>query len=314
MSAAPRRYFPRGNDSRADGEGEVSTHIVPFKQADTCTGHFENNAKNAALYKVWQWPWLLNYFDRCVKCHVWGYRVKKLGLPVKCGVLASGLRPQAGWRGQGHGVSPSRGNIKGVKNLNSTPGNSCHVSSVTHVVTHRVTLHQQPLEQKVKRWWDGGRGLSPHMGPPASWAGGACCLPLGTACSPPCVPPQQRPWAGSKATESLGIGIGFPLHGGKMRECEISIIGGVKAFPGAVKPQRRIDHGLGREPGGSPTERCCVKEKSCPSPGPIRVTMLLFLSCLQNLRLRKKKMREKGWESLEQEHAVGTNPFLHFKL
>jgi len=49
MSAAPRRYFPRGNDSRAaDGEGEASTRAVPLEQAGTCVGHFENNAKNAA--------------------------------------------------------------------------------------------------------------------------------------------------------------------------------------------------------------------------------------------------------------------------
>lgn len=120
MSAAPRRYFPRGNDLRTDGEGEASTRIVPFKQADTCTGHLENNAKNAALYKAWQWPWLLSHFDRCFKCHVWGFQAKKLGLAVKCGVPALGL-PPAGWEGCSHGVSPSQGNVKGA------PGNSGHL-------------------------------------------------------------------------------------------------------------------------------------------------------------------------------------------
>lgn len=183
------------NNSRADGEGEASTHTVPFKQADTCVGHFENNAKNVALCKAWQWPWVLNHFDRCVKCRVWGYRAKKLGLPVKCGMPAPGLRPRAGWGGRGHGVSPSQGNLKGAKNLNSTPGNSGHMSSVTHVVTQRVTLHQRPrAKSETLAGW--GCGLSPHAGPPAGWAGGARCLPSGSACSPPCAPPVA--WLGTR--------------------------------------------------------------------------------------------------------------------
>lgn len=46
----------------------------------------------------------------------------------------------------GHGVSPSRSNVRGVKNLNSTPGNAGHMSGITDVETQRVTLHQQLLE------------------------------------------------------------------------------------------------------------------------------------------------------------------------
>lgn len=243
------------NDSRADGEGEASTHTVPFKQADTCVGHLENNAKNVALCKAWQWPRVLNHFDRCVKCRVWGYRAKKLGLPVKCGMPAPGLRPRAGWGGRGHGISPSQGNLKGVKNLSSTPGNSGQVSSVTRVVTQRVTLHQWPVERKVKRWRDGATGC------PLLQAHPLAVSPRGLPAARP-VPPR---W-------------------------------------------------LGWEPGGSPTERWCVKEKSRPSPGPVCATIFLFLSCLRDLSLRVKQTREKGWESLEQTHAVGTNPSLHFKL
>lgn len=41
-----------GNNSCARGKGEVCTQTVPFKQADTCTRHFKNNAKNAVLYKA----------------------------------------------------------------------------------------------------------------------------------------------------------------------------------------------------------------------------------------------------------------------
>lgn len=38
-------------------------------------------------------------------------------------------------------------------------------------------------------------------------------------------------------TGRLGIGIGFPSHEGKMWECETCLIRGVKAFPGAAKPE-----------------------------------------------------------------------------
>lgn len=140
MSAVPRQCVPRGNNSCAHREGEVCTRTVPFKQADTCTRHFKNNAKNVVLYKAWQWPWLLNHFDRCVKSCVVRILDEKA------------WAPDGVW---GHGISPSWGNIKGAKNLNCTPGNSGHMSGMTYVVTLRVILHQQPLARKGKCWWDG---------------------------------------------------------------------------------------------------------------------------------------------------------------
>lgn len=110
------------------------------------------------------------------------------------------------------------------------------VTCVTCVVTQRVSLQQRPLEQKVKGWQNGGRGLSPPARPPPRCAGGVRCLPLWGGCSPPGAP-WQRLWAGSRATKSLGIGINFTLHKGKMQDCEISFFRSMKALPRAVEPE-----------------------------------------------------------------------------
>lgn len=89
------------------------------------------------------------------------WRSAACGGPWGCGLRqAEGDGPMAS--------PPSRGNVKGVKNLHPMAGNSGHMNSITRVVARRVTLHQRPLERRAERWWDGGCGLSPspQVGPP----------------------------------------------------------------------------------------------------------------------------------------------------
>lgn len=103
-----------------------------------------------------------------------------------------------------------------------------------------------------------------------------------------------------------------------MLECEINIIRRITAFPWVVQPAEAVLPTCW-EVEGSPKERCCVKENSCPFPDPFCATIFLFLLCLQNLCLKNKIEKKKEGGGLRKEVwskrlAVNTNPSLHFKL
>lgn len=128
-----------------------------------------------------------------------------------------------------------------------------------------------------------GAMVPSHMGSPTGWAGDVHSLPSGAACIPPYAPLTVPV---SRAPESLGVMTGFPLYEGKRHGSETCI-------SRAVKPEQ-VWHWYDQEPEGIPAKMYFV---IIPSFGPVCGTIVLFPSCLQNLRLRKherERLRKSG--------------------
>lgn len=96
-------------------------------------------------------------------------------------------------------------------------------------------------------------------------------------------------------------------------ECEINIIRRITAFPWVVQLVEAVLPSCWE---GSPKERCCVKENSCPFPDPFCATVFLFLLCLQNLCLKNKIEKKKKRRMVEKGRDLQSiqNPSLHLKL
>lgn len=157
------------------GKARCARRLYPLNRLTPAPGISKTMQKMWPFIKHDSGPDCSTTVTDVLKAVLWGSWMKKLGLLV--------------------GTGPSWGNIKGAKNLNSTPGNAGHMSGIIYVVTQRVTLHQQALEWKGKHCWD-----RVHSGLP-TWAhallGRRCCLPLGAAFSYP-GPLQQHSWAESR--------------------------------------------------------------------------------------------------------------------